>query len=119
MRPNGYCSASWSARYYRVVSLHELVAAQADGCPLPANSVALTFDDAFANVFTNARPLLREYGMPYTVAIPMGLVNSEETVWSLAVRLMLLCTRLPSLKLPNNNHGETVTLNTRGTSAWL
>jgi peptidoglycan/xylan/chitin deacetylase (PgdA/CDA1 family) len=87
-------------RAYRVVPLDEVVVALASGGPLPADAVALTFDDALANVFMNARPLLRERGLPYTVAVPMGLVGCDETVWSMGVRLLLLRTSRCALDLP-------------------
>lgn len=39
-------------------------------------SVVLTFDDGFADVHTNAWPLLRERGMPFTLYLATGYVGA-------------------------------------------
>ncbi len=39
------------------------------GEAIPENAVALTFDDAYINVYTNAWPLLQEAGFPFTVFV--------------------------------------------------
>lgn len=50
----------------KVVSLERLIKQLKAGEPLADDEVAITFDDGFENVFTNARPILREFGYPYT-----------------------------------------------------
>lgn len=39
------------------------------GEPIAENSVAITFDDAYKNVYTTAWPLLKEAGFPFTVFV--------------------------------------------------
>ena len=48
----------------KVVSLERFINQLKAGEPLADNEVAITFDDGFENVFTNARPILREFGYP-------------------------------------------------------
>ncbi len=43
--------------------------------PLPPRPVLLTFDDGYANLWDNVRPLLRDLGMPYTVFLVSGKVG--------------------------------------------
>ena len=52
---------------YNVIPLDELVAGLEGRTSLPPNAVAITFDDAYASVFTQALPLLEQRGWPFTV----------------------------------------------------
>ncbi|MEJ5197936.1 MAG: polysaccharide deacetylase family protein [Anaerolineae bacterium] len=48
---------------YQVITLDDLLGFLAYGAPLPPRPVILTFDDGYADNYTNAFPLLRKYGM--------------------------------------------------------
>ena len=63
-------------RHYRPVALRELVAAYREGRTPPARSVAVTFDDGFANNFTVAYPILRRHSVPFTVFVTTGLLDT-------------------------------------------
>lgn len=54
---------------YPVLSLDEVLAAQAGAQPLPARAVALTFDDGYQNFLEHAWPVLRRYGFPATLYV--------------------------------------------------
>lgn len=41
--------------------------------------VAITFDDGYTNIFDNARPILKEYGFPYTVFVNPGAVDNRKS----------------------------------------
>lgn len=41
----------------------------ASGKPVPEKTVVLTFDDAYTSVYTNAYPVLKEKGWPFTVFV--------------------------------------------------
>jgi peptidoglycan/xylan/chitin deacetylase (PgdA/CDA1 family) len=56
-----------SERQARVISLGELTEAMIEGRQLPLNSLVLTFDDGYRNVYTTAFPILREFGFTGTV----------------------------------------------------
>lgn len=55
-----------------VLPLGEIVDALRAGRSVPDNAVAITFDDAYRSVYTEAFPLLRRRGLPFSV-----FVNSE------------------------------------------
>lgn len=52
---------------YSVVPLSDVVAAQNSGYPLPEKAVAITIDDAYLSIYTEAWPRLREAGFPFTI----------------------------------------------------
>lgn len=63
---------------YKVVSLERLLNQLKAGETLADNEVAITFDDGYANVFTNARPILQEFGYPYTMFLGPALIDRRE-----------------------------------------
>jgi len=52
---------------YTVMPLPEIVSALRNGERLPERAVAITIDDAYRTVYTNAWPLLKEAGFPFTL----------------------------------------------------
>ena len=54
---------------YTVVDLGAAMAAVQAGDPLPDNSIVITFDDAWKNIYTNALPIMEKYGYPYTIFV--------------------------------------------------
>lgn len=55
------------AENYSVVPLHTLTDALQSGEPLPDRAVAITFDDGYESLYSQAYPLLKQYGFPFTV----------------------------------------------------
>ena len=53
--------------HHTVLPLTEIVAAIKAGKSLPANALAITFDDGYKNILTNGHPILRRYDFPYTI----------------------------------------------------
>ncbi len=51
---------------YTGVTLDDLIGYLAAGRPLPAKPVVLTFDDGYADAYSGAFPLLKQYGFPGT-----------------------------------------------------
>lgn len=61
---------------YTAVTFAQLADALGGRSPLPARPVVLTFDDGCLNLKTNAHPLLRTLGFPYTVFLVAGKVGT-------------------------------------------
>lgn len=88
-------------RHYRPIRLADLVRSYRNNTPPPARSVALTFDDGFANNCTVAFPILQKYGFPFTIFLTTGMLESPGAqLWSERVkRAVYLCPR-ESVVLP-------------------
>jgi peptidoglycan/xylan/chitin deacetylase (PgdA/CDA1 family) len=60
---------------FNVVPLPSVVSALKDGQALPPKTLAITIDDAYKSVFTQAWPRLREAGLPFTVFVATEAVD--------------------------------------------
>ncbi len=60
---------------YQVWPLARVVSHLATGKPIPERTVALTVDDAYLSVYTEAFPRLRQRGWPFTVFVATGPVD--------------------------------------------
>jgi peptidoglycan/xylan/chitin deacetylase (PgdA/CDA1 family) len=61
---------------YRFVSLHELCQSAQSG-DIPHKTLVVTFDDIFQNVYQNAWPVLAQLGIPATVFVATGFLDSS------------------------------------------
>lgn len=57
---------------YHVVSMKQVLERIVIGTPLPARSVLITFDDAYADFQDVAWPILKSYRLPVTLFVPTG-----------------------------------------------
>ena len=71
----------WLASNCRVLPLREIAGRLARGLSLPDNTVAITFDDGFKNVYTTAYPVLQRYRTPFTVYLITSLVGTRQLTW--------------------------------------
>ena len=65
-----------AANDFRVVPLLELTEKLRKGEPLPDKTVAITFDDSYASVYTSAFPRLQARGWPFTFFVNTDAVGS-------------------------------------------
>lgn len=61
---------------YTVMKLSDMAAAIRDGQPLPERAVAITIDDAYKSIFTEAWPRLKKAGFPFTVFVTTEPVDN-------------------------------------------
>jgi peptidoglycan/xylan/chitin deacetylase (PgdA/CDA1 family) len=79
---------AYLAENYEVLPLPEIAARMRDGRPLPANTVALTFDDGYADNLAAARTLHR-YGATGTFYLTARCMNGLEPFWPSEIRYLV------------------------------
>jgi len=62
---------------YQVLDLGHALALIQAGEEVPTNSVVITFDDAWRNIYTNALPIMEEYGYPFTIFVNTDPVDQN------------------------------------------
>lgn len=62
---------------FHVKRLSELVDALGNGGDIPDRSIAITFDDAYEDILTNAAPRLKSRGWPFTVFVATDAVDQR------------------------------------------
>jgi len=92
------------ASLVKVVSLRELTADLLAGKSL-LRTVAITFDDGYADTLYNAKPLLESYSAPATVFVATGFCGQE--FWWNKLERMLYDVRVMPAKLCLNLSGKT------------
>ena len=64
---------------YQVMPLTTIVDGLKKGGNLPDKAVAITFDDAYKNIFTHAFPILKKYRLPFTVFVATDYIAEPST----------------------------------------
>src|SRR5256886_4335763 len=68
------------SRCYRVMPLMELVERNRRG-DIPHRAVAITFDDGYRDNYEYAFPILKKYGIPATIFVATGSIDTGEPLW--------------------------------------
>jgi peptidoglycan/xylan/chitin deacetylase (PgdA/CDA1 family)/CelD/BcsL family acetyltransferase involved in cellulose biosynthesis len=85
------------ARHYRVVGLSELLdRLESD---TPRQWMAITFDDGYQDNYQLALPILERYGLPATVFLTTGVIDSREPLWFEQLALALKKTSREFIEL--------------------
>jgi peptidoglycan/xylan/chitin deacetylase (PgdA/CDA1 family) len=83
-------------KHFEVVSLAAAVESLRAG-KLNRPTAVITLDDGYQNNYSVAFPILREFGLPATVFITTGFINTDDTFWNLRLNLCLAKTKRTSL----------------------
>jgi peptidoglycan/xylan/chitin deacetylase (PgdA/CDA1 family) len=79
---------AYITRHYRVMPLHEIVSAFRHNRALPADVLAVTFDDGYADNLEAARILAR-YGAAATFYLTAGCIGGEQPFWIAELRALI------------------------------
>lgn len=86
-------------RTRRPVSLDHMVERMLAG-KAEKGMVAITFDDAYRDVLTNAKPILQEHGIPATVFVVTGSFGAERGFWWDRLAAAVLSGVMPTIMPP-------------------
>jgi len=106
---------------YRVWSLERLLAAVLRGVEqVPERVVAITFDDAYESVFTQARPRLSERDWPYTVFVNTDAIDAGHSPYMNWDQLRTLADEGVAIENHSAAHGHmSRPAEGESRSAWL
>jgi len=89
-------------RNYNVVSLEDLIVALRSNRPI-RDSLVITFDDGYRNMYSVAYPVLKEHGAPASVFLATGLVGTGRWAWVDKVEFLLMNAPLREIRLSSLN----------------
>lgn len=67
--------------HFHLVSMDEISEALVSGRPLRASSLAITVDDGYRDILTDAFPVASSLGIPFTVYLATGFVDRQCWMW--------------------------------------
>ena len=68
-------------KHYTILSLEELVENIYKRKPISKKAVVLTFDDGYKDNYLYVYPILKKYGVPATIFLTTGPIDSGELFW--------------------------------------
>jgi peptidoglycan/xylan/chitin deacetylase (PgdA/CDA1 family) len=88
-------------RRYRVVSLDQMLRELTEPSSTDP-AVAVTFDDGYVDLYTQAFPILQQYEIPATVFLTVGAIETGEVAWYDRVFVAFQVTFATKFMLPSN-----------------
>ena len=108
-------------QHYQIISLTALGQALTAG-KMPNKAVIVTFDDGYADIFWNAKPLLERYDIPATLFVTSGYIDqNREFWWDVLERCLLLPESLPdslTLVIEGNTYSWQINSSKDYTAKW-
>jgi peptidoglycan/xylan/chitin deacetylase (PgdA/CDA1 family) len=112
------CQLDWLTRHYRVIPVRQLAAELRTG-NIPVRTVAITFDDGYADNLLDGEPILSKHGLPATFFLTTATLGcAREFWWDELERLLLRPQALPPMlhvTIGGRSHSFSVS---RAAAAW-
>lgn len=81
------------------VSLEDIVSFVNGKKDIPDRAVAVTLDDGYMDNYTNAFPLLKQYGIPATIFLATGFIDNDRLFWWDRIGEILKRTEIKKLEI--------------------
>lgn len=101
-------------QYFSVIPLKKVVDCLQNSIELPQHFVVITFDDGYEDNYTDAYPLLQKYGLPASIFLTAGLVDSEDLLWHDQLEVLLSYTPCRYLSIKSEDGIRNLPLRTIG-----
>jgi len=88
---------------YNVISFPSLLAEDMGGFNCSKDSVIITFDDGYKNIYYEAWPVLKELQFPATIFIVTNISKSENIIWTDLLYNMLIKKNVSEIDLSKFN----------------
>lgn len=63
---------------FNVIPLNDMIEGLKSGKPLPDKAVAITFDDGYSSIYSEAFPLLQSFGYPFALFLSTEPINNKQ-----------------------------------------
>lgn len=63
---------------FNVIALDDMIKRLKSGQSLPDKAVAITFDDGYSSIYSEAFPLLQSFGYPFALFLSTGPINNNQ-----------------------------------------
>ncbi len=103
---------SYIKKWYKIISLDELIDNLNDNKKFTSPNIILTFDDGYKNNYTLAYPILKKLNLPATIFLTSGLIGSKDGLWVDGLENILLHTPVKSFVLPEIFEDEVLRIDT-------
>lgn len=100
-------------RNFNVVNFHTLADMADAGEPIPPGCVVITFDDGYADNYTNALSILQSHELTASVYLATGFIDSQQPFWFDMLSYYIMKMRPGALHLNRGNFRVDVTENNR------
>lgn len=91
------------AKHYEVISLDEFSRRYYERC-FTNREVVITFDDGYKDNLTIAAPILKKYGLPFTVFVSAQNVEKQQRFYISIPRLIIIGGQLSEVNIPLMNY---------------
>ncbi len=89
--------------FYHIVSLDDIVDGMLRGQGMQRDAVAITFDDGYHSLYTDAWPVMRKHGVPATAYLVTDSIGKRDEFWfDTAKELRKRCRGHRDIEVPGN-----------------
>ena len=89
---------------FAILSLEDLAGMLHKGARLPDRCACVTFDDGYKDTCTQAAPVLESLGIPATVFVTAGIIDSREAFWWDRVCYSIMHSDISEIELCDTVH---------------
>jgi peptidoglycan/xylan/chitin deacetylase (PgdA/CDA1 family) len=98
-RENFDAQVRWLRSRFNILPVAQCMRRLEDGQALPERALSVTFDDGYLDNLVHALPIMLRHGVPFTVFVPSGGMDSDEMFWWDRVISAMARTRVRTLDL--------------------